>query len=126
MEALSRLDQAVSAVAPIDGVSIGDINDRATWVVFFKPEATPGQVVAAQNVINTFDPTSLSVEETRRKNLSTDLTVIELKNTLLNATPAQINSYVNAQVTDIATAKTMIKKILLVLALALNNKPNGA
>jgi len=40
----------------------------------------------------------------------------DLLNRLRTATPAQINSYVDANVTNIAEARALFKKILLVLA----------
>jgi hypothetical protein len=40
----------------------------------------------------------------------------ELSERLRAATPSQIDAYVDAQVTDLASARTMFKRILLVLA----------
>ena len=52
----ASLDAAVRAVCPaIDGVSIGRKDDRSTWKVHFRPEATAAQREAAQSVINGFD-----------------------------------------------------------------------
>lgn len=55
----SALHEAVSAVCPIDGVSVGDWGDRATWRVDFADEATIEQKVAAQSVVDGFDPASV-------------------------------------------------------------------
>ena len=50
----TQLYAAVSAVAPIDGVSIGDKLDKSTWRVDFHPDATPAQKTAAQQAIASF------------------------------------------------------------------------
>ncbi len=52
---LSKLDAQLKAVAPIHGVSIGKLDDKATWRVDFKPEATAEQRQAAQAVIDAAD-----------------------------------------------------------------------
>lgn len=57
----AKLDEAVKAVAPISGVSIGRRDDRSTWKAHFNDNATPEQIEAAQAVIDGFvevdDPT---------------------------------------------------------------------
>lgn len=45
----------ILSVAPIVGVSIGREDDRATWRIDFKPEATADQRVTAQAMIAAFD-----------------------------------------------------------------------
>jgi hypothetical protein len=52
------LHPKVAAVAPIYGVSIGDVNVRATWSAHFTPSATQPQKDAAQVVIDAFSLTS--------------------------------------------------------------------
>lgn len=72
------LNTAISAVCPIDGVSIGRWNDRATWRIDFKSEATPDQRAAAQTVINTFD-TLVSVKSEFCVQIDTDAEAVRLK-----------------------------------------------
>lgn len=60
---LSKLHSAIAAVCPIHGVSVGDVNDKNTWVVSFKDEATSEQKAAAQSVINNMDTINLSKAE---------------------------------------------------------------
>lgn len=50
------LDSQISEVAPIDGIRIGVPDDKSTWEVWFKAEATQEQRAAAQAVIQAFDP----------------------------------------------------------------------
>ena len=52
---IAKLDAAVKAAAPIFGVSVGNKSDKATWRIFFKPEATDPQRSAAQGVVDAFD-----------------------------------------------------------------------
>jgi hypothetical protein len=118
MTSVSKLHAAVAAVAPIIGVSIGKPGDRATWRVDFDPSATAAQRTAAQNVINAFD---ITAEEIRVALLQSDLTLIDLRDRLTSATPAQIIAYVDSQVTDLASARTLLKRILLLLAVSLSS-----
>lgn len=50
-----KLDQALKAVCPIHGVSIGRKNDRSTWRVDFAPEATDEQKAQAAQIVAAFD-----------------------------------------------------------------------
>lgn len=52
---ISNLDAAIKAVAPIHGISVGRKDDKATWRIDFKEEATAEQRAAAQAVIDAFD-----------------------------------------------------------------------
>lgn len=49
------LETRISLVAPIEGVSIGNLTDKGTWLIQFKAEATQEQRAAAQSVIDQFD-----------------------------------------------------------------------
>lgn len=49
----SRLHQAVAAVAPVDGVAIGDPRDGASWVVTYAG-ATPEQIAAGDAALLAF------------------------------------------------------------------------
>lgn len=51
----AQFTAAVAAVCPIHGVSVGRSNDKATWRIDFKDEATAEQRAAAQAVIDAFD-----------------------------------------------------------------------
>ena len=54
MQMTPELSKAISAVAPIDGVSVGKKIDKTTWRIDFKPEATQPQRDAAQGVVDAF------------------------------------------------------------------------
>lgn len=64
---VEALDVKIKKVAPIDGVSIGQIDNKSTWRIDFKPEATPAQRRAAQGVVNGFD---ITVEQQKIKDKS--------------------------------------------------------
>lgn len=50
------LTEAIQKICPIDGVSLGDIADKQTWNIAFRPDATNEQKAAAQAVVDSFDP----------------------------------------------------------------------
>ena len=52
---LNKLHNAIAAVCPIHGVSIGDTSDKTTWSISFKDEAADDEKIAAQAVIDTAD-----------------------------------------------------------------------
>ena len=51
----AKLDNAIKIVCPIHGVSIGRRDDKATWRINFKDEATEQQRLAARAVLDAFD-----------------------------------------------------------------------
>lgn len=53
-----ELNDAISKVAPIDGVRIGNKDDRNTWAIYFKPEATKEQREAAESALRSFSPSA--------------------------------------------------------------------
>jgi len=76
----------------------GDLYDGSTFTK--PPGPTPEQIA----------------EAARRAALRSDALAVELLAQLRAATPAQISNYVDAQVTDLASARTMFKRIMLILA----------
>lgn len=49
------LDIAVRAICPaIDGVSVGDPNDKTTWIIFYQLAATDAQKAAVVALVNSF------------------------------------------------------------------------
>lgn len=47
----AALHDAIAAVAPIYGVSLDDLANRATWRIEFKAEATPSERDAALDIL---------------------------------------------------------------------------
>lgn len=54
MSIAEKIDSAIRAACPIDGVSIGNPNDKTTWRIDFADSATAEQRAAAQSVIASF------------------------------------------------------------------------
>ena len=57
--ALKLNDQIVAAGIPIDGVSIGKLNDKSTWRIDFKDEANKAQRVYALQILADFDESQI-------------------------------------------------------------------
>ncbi len=55
---VQSLAAAIATVCPIDGVSIGDESNRATWRIDFKDAATADQRAAATTILTSFDEDS--------------------------------------------------------------------
>lgn len=58
MTLITALDKAVRAVCPIDGISVGNAADKATWKAQYAATATTQQKAAAATAIAnfTYDP----------------------------------------------------------------------
>lgn len=68
---IQYLDEKIRSVCPIHGISIVKPDDKTTWRVSFKDEATGAERQAAQAVINAFDnagasPADVNAERDRR------------------------------------------------------------
>ena len=55
MTAQGRITLLVAAVAPIDGISFGKFDDKTTWAIQFKPEATQAEIYASHAVIDNIE-----------------------------------------------------------------------
>lgn len=53
---IAQLHAAIADVCPIDSVKIGRANDRTTWAIDPKPEATPQQIAAARDLMQRWQP----------------------------------------------------------------------
>ena len=65
MTPIEALDQQLKAVCPIDGVSIGRWNNKDTWQIFFRPEATVSEQARAEVLLRAFDPATVPVPPSR-------------------------------------------------------------
>ena len=66
-----ELHEAVSAVCPISGVSVGDWSDKATWRIDYADHASDESKKSAQSVVAAFDP--VFFERKRAKKTLDDL-----------------------------------------------------
>ena len=55
---MAALHKSLAAVCSIQGVSVGDPSDKATWRIDFDPAATDAQRQAAQAALQAFDPSA--------------------------------------------------------------------
>jgi hypothetical protein len=67
------------------------------------------------------DPETLAAERQRAATFNGDADRIDMLNRLKTATPAQIDAYIDANVTNLAQARTFLKKLTKVLALAVRS-----
>ena len=49
---LAKITQAIQAIADIDGVYVGKVEDKSTWGCHFKSGVTDAQKVQAQKIID--------------------------------------------------------------------------
>ena len=61
---------AVQAVCPVRGVSIGDPADKSTWRIHFATEATDAQKNAARGVLDAFDIAAAEASEEKARALA--------------------------------------------------------
>lgn len=120
------IHNAVSAVCPIDGVSIGNFSDKTTWKVQFSASATSAQKIAAQTAINNFDIAGAQQVEIDRKtragNIETEAGADQFMDRLRNATPDQIRTFIGTNVTDLASAKILLGRMAIAIAYLLRNE----
>jgi hypothetical protein len=105
------------AVCPVVGVAVGNRTDRATWSFEPSSDATQAQIDAGNNIIATFDFAGAEAAEAARKaGLNTDVDYLDFVSRLQGKTAAQVKTYVQNNVTDLASARLLLAKVLLYLA----------
>jgi len=110
------LHTKIAALAPIDGVSVGDPNIKSTWKVNFKTAATIQQKADAQTVINNYDYVTIDADEVQREvDLDAAPEVLDLIDKAKNATNAQINNWLTNNITNLAQARTVLGAIIKLL-----------
>lgn len=114
---INDIHKEISAICPIDGISIGRKTDRSTWRIDFQSSATQTQKAAAQAILASFDFSA----PTRNDALKTEATADAFIDKLRNANSAQIAQYVQTNVTDLASARVLLGKMALALAYLLRN-----
>lgn len=101
---IDRLHDVVSAVCPIDGVSVGTPGDSSSVRVNYRPEASPAQQDAAVVAVSTFDWTAeahATWEENRnpeRRDLLADAAQAVTDNQTFLAVGSPTNAQILAQV----------------------------
>ena len=77
----STLFKIINSVCPIEGLSIGDVNDKLTWRIDFRDGATDKQRQDAKDVIATFD----AVAELAKSPPKSEIELLEERITALEA-----------------------------------------
>ena len=120
-----KLHEAIAKVCPITGVSIGNVNDKATWRIDFAPGSTAQQQTTAMGVLQGFDVAAADAaekaKEDRRVAISNAARADQVIDKLRTASLQEIVDYVNTNVTDLASAKAMITKLAIGVAYAIRN-----
>lgn len=64
------LTDAIRLVCPLDGISIGKWDDRKTWSIQFKPEATAEQKAAGEKVLAELDLSGVIAPKTAEEKVA--------------------------------------------------------
>jgi hypothetical protein len=107
------LERAIrDAGIPIDGVSIGDVNDRSTWRAFYQPAATAQQRAQGDQILATVDPQDATVLTELKADYASSLTnqdvLIALAQALWEAIPAPVTTLVQTRARFLALLKARL------------------
>lgn len=116
MDIIELLHAQINQSAPIDGVSIGDENDVSTWRIDFKDGVTAEQRAAALQVIAQFDMQAVRgriqrAGGRRRAAKAEAALAVQFK----DLTPQGAVDYIETNVTNLATAKAVLKIMVRIL-----------
>lgn len=115
MGTIKDLDVAIKAVCPIRGVS----SDR---VIHFRPEATPEQRAAAQAIADGWVFTNIDTQEEIDQQAVQSAKADPVIQYLVNHTPDECFNKVQADVTDLASAKQMLGRFARALSVIAREK----
>lgn len=97
---IQQLQRQISQVCPIGGVSLGRLDDKATWRIAFAPAATAGQIAAANAALAAFDllaaqqqEATLALRRSADAQELSDARVNSAITALLDSTPAQLATF---------------------------------
>lgn len=121
----NNLHNQISAVCPIQGISIALETDKSTWRIDFDLSATPAQKAAAQTVLQAFDVAAEKAAEAAAAQRVVDVTTQgradAVVQKLRTADLTDIQTYVNTNVTDLPSAKALLVKLAVAIVYALRN-----
>lgn len=125
MNLSQKLTNLLSPICPVDGVSIGRKDDKATWRIFFNPSATQQEKDAAQSAMDSYDPAADDAAENSQQ-AQDDADKATLKSIpqavqLAQMTPAQIDAWLAANVTDLPSARNALGILAKIVSVGLRN-----
>lgn len=103
------LHKAIAAVCPIVSVN-------SSRQIAFANEATEQQKLAAQAIADSWDFTTPDPQEVADAAATASVKSDAVIQYLVNHTPAECADYVQAHVTDLASAKQFLKKVAMALS----------
>ena len=122
-QVLGSLWEKILVVCPITNLRVPDWTDKLTWIVTYAVNdprwgtATPEQITACEALIAAYDPQADSdAIDARDAAIHGAFDRSDMIQRLRTATPSQINNWVDANLTNIADARTIVKKILIYLS----------
>ena len=123
---VAKLHEAIAAVCPIQGVSVGNAADKGTWRIDFDPAATQQQKTAAQAALAAFSAAADEADEQAAKDRVVALEAASRSDTIVNnlrsMTFQQAEDYVNAGVTDLASARAFMVKLAQAIVYLMRNQ----
>lgn len=122
MNIVNDLHEQLAAICPIHGISIGDENDKGTWLIDFQPQATAPQRAAAIQLLAQFN--IQSAQQQIQHSLAREQAAqaeARLATQLRTLTPQQAVDYIETTVTNLATAKQVLK-IMARMLIAMRDK----
>jgi hypothetical protein len=120
MLAIGDLDTAIRAVAgpKYQGISVTDMADKATWKLAFAEGATQAERDAAQAIVDGYSVQDLkgpSKREQRQASFATDAGAADLLEKAKTASVAEIDAWLQSNVTNLAQARAVLAAIIKVL-----------
>ena len=80
MITIKYISEEIEKLAPIDGISIGNLNDKTTWRVDYKNTATQAQITNVNNFINNLDITAPIPDDVRAEAQRRMIVLVNAKN----------------------------------------------
>jgi hypothetical protein len=107
MNILQVLNDRIISVCPIDGVSIGNWNDKSTWRISFAKDVTDAQKTSANIILRNFDP---AIEQAIIDNYTaSEINYINnLKKDNTFKSPEQAKAWVQANINNLSDAKSLL------------------
>ena len=120
-----KLFDSIKDICPLDGCSVENPLDSSTWVLWPSTNATPEQISAAETLKHTIDVeaevvsriTDKNYEKNQKTEVQGNADFQNLTDNLKTMTPTEWQAWLNNNVNDVASVKTLLYKMGLILML---------